>query len=80
MRFCSNNHKSGSWDLGGGEPAALDYDCFLQNLESQRSFLCLEGKKENTPFLIYWKIYQMLSSRPVPKRKKAVILRAALAC
>lgn len=45
MRFCSNNHKSGSWDLGGGEPAALDYDCFSAEFREPKE-LSLSGREK----------------------------------
>lgn len=50
MRFFSNNHKSGSWDLGGGEPAALDCDCFSAEFRKPKElFLSGREKKENIP-------------------------------
>lgn len=64
MRFFSNNHKSGSWDLGGGEPAALDCDCFSAEFREPKE-LSLSGREKRKIYL-----FQMLSSRTVPKRKK----------
>lgn len=65
MRFFSNNHKSGSWDLGGGEPAALDCDCFSAEFREPKE-LSLSGREKRKNNLLF----QMLSSRTVPKQKK----------
>lgn len=50
MRFFSNNHKSGSWDLGGGEPAALDCVCFSAEFREPKE-LSLPGRVKTKIYL-----------------------------
>lgn len=74
MRFFSNNHKSGSWDLGGGEPAALDCDSFSAEFRDPKE-LSLSGREQRKIYL-----FPVLNSRTVLKEKKPVIHYATLGC